>query len=45
MAITATKLQLSGLAKSLVKEGLLTESDAHLHLDSALQKKKKKPIS
>ncbi|WP_434150289.1 type IV-A pilus assembly ATPase PilB [Methylocaldum gracile subsp. desertum] len=39
MAITATKLQLSGLAKSLVKEGLLTESDAHLHLDSALQKK------
>jgi type IV pilus assembly protein PilB len=39
MAITATKLQLSGLAKSLVKEGLLTESEAHLHLDEALGKK------
>ncbi|CAI8725872.1 type IV-A pilus assembly ATPase PilB [Methylocaldum szegediense] len=39
MAITATKLQLSGLAKSLVKEGLLTESDAQLHLEDALQKK------
>jgi type IV pilus assembly protein PilB len=39
MAITATKLQLSGLAKCLVKEGLLTESDAQLHLEDALQKK------
>jgi type IV pilus assembly protein PilB len=39
MAITATKLQLSGLAKSLVKEGLLTESDAQIHLEDALQKK------
>ncbi|MGX2039912.1 type IV-A pilus assembly ATPase PilB [Methylocaldum sp. MU1018] len=38
MAITATKLQLSGLAKSLVKDGLLTESDAQLHLEEALRK-------
>ncbi len=39
MAITATKLQLSGLAKCLVKEGLLTESDAQLYLEDAVQKK------
>jgi len=39
MAITAAKLQLSGLAKSLVKEGLLTESDAQLHVEDSLQKK------
>jgi len=35
----AAKLQLSGLAKSLVKEGLLTESDAQLHVEDSLQKK------
>jgi len=39
MAIMAAKLQLSGLAKSLVKEGLLTESDAQLHVEDSLQKK------
>ncbi|HYE35005.1 type IV-A pilus assembly ATPase PilB [Methylocaldum sp.] len=39
MATTATKLQLSGLARSLVKDGLLTESDAQLHFEEALRKK------
>ena len=38
MAISASKVPLSGLAKSLVKEQLLSESEAQQHFDEALQK-------
>jgi type IV pilus assembly protein PilB len=38
MAITASKVPLSGMAKCLVKEGLLSESDAHSHFEEALRK-------
>lgn len=39
MVTPATKLPLSGLARSLVKAGLLTEEEAHLHGDEALKKR------
>ncbi len=39
MATPATKLPLSGLARSLVKEGLLTEVDAQAHCEEALKKR------
>ena len=39
MATPATKLPFSGLAKSLVKEGLLTEAEAQAHLDEAIHRK------
>jgi type IV pilus assembly protein PilB len=39
MVSPATKLPLNGLAKSLVKEGLLTESAAQAHADDALKKR------
>jgi type IV pilus assembly protein PilB len=38
MATSASKVPLSGLAKSLVKEGLLSESDAQNHFEEALKK-------
>ena len=38
MAISAPKVQLSGLAKSLVKEGLLTEAEAQNHVEEAVRK-------
>jgi type IV pilus assembly protein PilB len=39
MVTTAAKLPLSGLARSLVKEGLLTEMEAHMHSEEALKKR------
>lgn len=39
MATPATKLPISGLARSLVKEGLLSEADAHVHYDESLKKR------
>jgi len=39
MVTPATKIFLSGLARSLVKEGLLTEADAQLHCEEALKKR------
>ena len=38
MAISAPKLQLSGLAKCLVKEGLITEAEAQNHSEDAARK-------
>jgi type IV pilus assembly protein PilB len=38
MAISASKIPLSGLAKSLVKENLLSEADAQSHFEEALRK-------
>ena len=38
MAISASKVPLSGMAKCLVKEELLSESDAHGHFEEALRK-------
>jgi type IV pilus assembly protein PilB len=38
MAISASKVPLSGLAKSLVKEELLSETDAQTHFEEALRK-------
>jgi type IV pilus assembly protein PilB len=38
MAISASKIPLSGLAKSLVKEQLLSESEAQGHFEEALRK-------
>lgn len=38
MASSVTKQQLSGLAKTLVKEGLLTESDAHSYFEESIRK-------
>ncbi len=39
MVTPATRLPLSGLARSLVKDGLLTESDAQLHSEEAIKKR------
>lgn len=39
MATPATKLPLSGIARSLVKEGLLTEADAQVHYEESLKKR------
>lgn len=39
MATPATQIQLNGLAKCLIKEGLLTESAAQIHYDEASKKK------
>ncbi len=39
MVTLATKLPLSGLARSLVKEGLLTETEAQTHCEEALKKR------
>jgi type IV pilus assembly protein PilB len=39
MVSPATKLPLNGLAKSLVKEGLVSESAAHAHSEDALRKR------
>jgi type IV pilus assembly protein PilB len=38
MAISASKIPLSGLAKSLVKENLLSEADAQSYFEEALRK-------
>jgi type IV pilus assembly protein PilB len=38
MATSASKVQLSGLARSLVKEGLLSDADARSHFEEALRK-------
>jgi type IV pilus assembly protein PilB len=39
MVTPATKLPLSGIARSLVKEGLLTEVDAQVHFDESVKKR------
>ncbi len=39
MATPASKLPLSGLARSLVKEGLLSEADAQVHYEESLKKR------
>jgi type IV pilus assembly protein PilB len=39
MVTPATKIFLSGLARSLVKEGLLSEADAQTHSEEALKKR------
>ncbi|WP_085212823.1 type IV-A pilus assembly ATPase PilB [Methylomagnum ishizawai] len=38
MAISASKIPLSGMAKCLVKEELLSDTDAHSHFEEALRK-------
>ncbi len=39
MAVPATKIPLSGIARSLVKEALLSEPDAQVHYEESLKKR------